>query len=136
MDPAGVNSLYFGGGAAFELAWFEAIRPLANRSGTTRDTLIGGGLNLDLLVGYEFLEQAPEVGPEPPVGVGQGPGIDEYGRHETNPRARRRARRASTGWIYTLPNAAPWPMRGWWPRPERDPWSSAITFPFCVDGWS
>jgi hypothetical protein len=55
MDAAGVNSLYFGGGAAFELAWFEAIRPLATRGTITRDTLLGGGLNLDLLVGYEFL---------------------------------------------------------------------------------
>jgi hypothetical protein len=55
MDAAGVNSLYFGGGAAFELDWFEAIRPLPARGATTRDTLLGGGLNLDLLVGYEFL---------------------------------------------------------------------------------
>jgi hypothetical protein len=54
-DPAGVNSLYFGGGAAFEVDWFEMIRPLAARTGTDRDTLTGGGLNLDLLVGYEFL---------------------------------------------------------------------------------
>ena len=56
LDAPGINSLYFGGGAAFELAFFDAIRPLAQRTSTTdRDTLMGGGLNVDLLVGYEFL---------------------------------------------------------------------------------
>jgi hypothetical protein len=56
LDAAGINSFYFGGGAAFELAFFDAIRPLAERTATTdRDLLVGGGLNVDLLVGYEFL---------------------------------------------------------------------------------
>jgi hypothetical protein len=56
LDGPGINSLYYGGGAAFELAFFDAIRPLAQRTSTTdRDTLMGGGLNVDLLVGYEFL---------------------------------------------------------------------------------
>jgi hypothetical protein len=56
LDAPGINSLYFGGGAAFELAFFDAIRPLAQRTTTTdRDTLVGGGLNVDLFVGYEFL---------------------------------------------------------------------------------
>jgi hypothetical protein len=56
LDAPGINSLYFGGGAAFELAFFDAIRPLAERTATTdRDLLVGGGLNVDLLVGYEFL---------------------------------------------------------------------------------
>jgi hypothetical protein len=55
-DAPGINSFYFGGGAAFEIAQFEVIRPIANRlGGTTRDSLVGGGLNIDLLVGYEFL---------------------------------------------------------------------------------
>ena len=55
-DAPGINSLYYGGGAAFELAFFDAIRPVAERTSTTdRDTLMGGGLNVDLLVGYEFL---------------------------------------------------------------------------------
>ena len=32
------------------------IRPIATRTASqTRDSLIGGGLNIDLLVGYEFL---------------------------------------------------------------------------------
>ena len=56
LDAAGINSLYFGGGAAFELAFFDAIRPVAERTSTTdRDLLVGGGLNVDFLVGYEFL---------------------------------------------------------------------------------
>ncbi len=56
LDAPGINSLYFGGGAAFELAFFDAIRPVALRTATTdRDTLVGGGLDVDLLVGYEFL---------------------------------------------------------------------------------
>jgi hypothetical protein len=54
-DPAGVNSLYLGGGAAFEIDWFEMIRPVGARTDADRDTVTGGGLNLDLLVGYEFL---------------------------------------------------------------------------------
>jgi len=54
-DAPGINSFYFGGGAAFEVSQFDVIRPLALRYGDTRDTLVGGGLNLDLLVGYEFL---------------------------------------------------------------------------------
>jgi hypothetical protein len=56
LDAPGINSLYYGGGAAFELAFFDAIRPVAQRTSTTdRDTLMGGGLNVDLLLGYEFL---------------------------------------------------------------------------------
>ena len=54
-DAPGINSFYFGGGAAFELAFFGAIRPANDRGGGERDTLMGGGLNLDVLVGYEFL---------------------------------------------------------------------------------
>ncbi len=54
-DAPGINSFYFGGGAAFEIAQFDVIRPLAMRFPNTRDALVGGGLNIDLLVGYEFL---------------------------------------------------------------------------------
>ncbi|MES1166239.1 MAG: hypothetical protein ABUR63_10800 [Verrucomicrobiota bacterium] len=56
LDAPGINSLYFGGGAAFELAFFSVIQPLAQTGQTnSRSTLAGGGLNVDLLVGYEFL---------------------------------------------------------------------------------
>ena len=54
-DAPGINSLYFGGGAAFEIATFDVIKPLAAQGIDARDTLTGGGLNIDLLVGYEFL---------------------------------------------------------------------------------
>ncbi len=55
FDASGVTSLYYGGGASFELAFFEGIRALENRGSDSRDVLTGGGLNLDLLVGYEFM---------------------------------------------------------------------------------
>jgi hypothetical protein len=56
LDAPGINSLYFGGGAAFELAIFDVIRPLAQTGiSNSRATLVGGGLNVDLLIGYEFL---------------------------------------------------------------------------------
>src|SRR6185503_6760884 len=46
MDAPGVNSFYFGGGAAFELAFFNVIRPVSERTFTERDSLVGGGLNI------------------------------------------------------------------------------------------
>ncbi|HET6147264.1 MAG TPA: hypothetical protein VFH68_07000 [Polyangia bacterium] len=55
LDAPGVTSLYFGGGAAFELAFFNVIRPAAAAGFGDRDGLLGGGLNIELLVGYEFL---------------------------------------------------------------------------------
>ncbi len=56
LDAPGINSLYFGGGAAFELAFFDVIQPVAQTGvRNSRSTLVGGGLNVDLVVGYEFL---------------------------------------------------------------------------------
>lgn len=56
LDAPGINSLYFGGGAAFELAFFQAIVPLKDRPAVgERQTITSGGLNVDFLVGYEFL---------------------------------------------------------------------------------
>jgi len=55
LDAPGINSLYFGGGAAFELAFFQAIRPVKDRAGGERQLLMGGGLDVDFLLGYEFL---------------------------------------------------------------------------------
>ena len=54
-DPAGMNSLYFGGGATFRLQRFTLIRPAAERTGDSRDPAWTGGLDLDLVAGYEFL---------------------------------------------------------------------------------
>jgi len=36
LDAPGITSFYFGGGAAFELAFFEAIRPLKDRAAGER----------------------------------------------------------------------------------------------------
>jgi hypothetical protein len=56
-DPPGMTSFYFGAGAQFEVDFFSIIKPKADRekSGDDRDSLFGGGLDLDLLVGYEFM---------------------------------------------------------------------------------
>ena len=54
-DAPGVNSFYFGGGAAFEIAQFEVIRPLDEPRRRHARHALGGGLNIDLLVGYEFM---------------------------------------------------------------------------------
>ena len=42
-DAPGVNSFYYGGGAAFEIAQFQVIRPVAQRTFESRDSLVGGG---------------------------------------------------------------------------------------------
>ncbi|MFO0564445.1 MAG: hypothetical protein U0263_02225 [Polyangiaceae bacterium] len=55
VDPPGMNSFYFGGGASFDLMLFSVIRPKDARSERDRDYLLGAGLDVDLLVGYEFL---------------------------------------------------------------------------------
>jgi hypothetical protein len=54
-DPRGIASLYYGAGATFELVWFSAIIPATDRLSDSRSTLMGGGLNADALVGYEFM---------------------------------------------------------------------------------
>jgi hypothetical protein len=55
FDPDGITSLYAGGGASFELTVLSMIRPADQRQDRDRDTLLTGGLNIDLLVGYEFM---------------------------------------------------------------------------------
>jgi hypothetical protein len=55
LDAPGVTSFYFGAGAEFELAFFQAIRPIKARTAGERELMTTGGLNLDFLVGYEFL---------------------------------------------------------------------------------
>lgn len=54
-DPQGMNSFYFGSGAAFELTAFDIIKAQGSRESSDRDLLFTGGLNLDLLIGYEFM---------------------------------------------------------------------------------
>ncbi|MFN3197832.1 MAG: hypothetical protein ACE366_05375 [Bradymonadia bacterium] len=55
LDPQGMNSFYFGSGAAFELTAFDIIKAREERDTSDREMLFSGGLNLDLLIGYEFM---------------------------------------------------------------------------------
>jgi hypothetical protein len=54
FNPRGLNSVYLGSGATFELMWFTAIKPAA-ALGDDRSTLLGGGLDVDLVFGWEFM---------------------------------------------------------------------------------
>jgi hypothetical protein len=51
----GLTSLYYGGGATFALHWFSAIRAEGDRETSSRATLWSGGLDVDAVVGYEFM---------------------------------------------------------------------------------
>jgi hypothetical protein len=51
----GLTSLYYGGGATFALHWFNAIRPESDRLTDSRSTLWSGGLDIDGVLGYEFM---------------------------------------------------------------------------------
>jgi hypothetical protein len=51
----GLTSIYYGGGATFALHWFSAIRPEAERVSDSRSTLLSGGLDIDAVLGYEFM---------------------------------------------------------------------------------
>jgi hypothetical protein len=55
FDPDGITSLYAGGGASFELTVLTMIRPEDRRDDRDRDYLASGGLNVDLVAGYEFM---------------------------------------------------------------------------------
>ena len=54
LTPEGMTSFYFGGGASFEVSLFSVIRA-QEESGDDRAPLFGGGLDLDAIVGYEFM---------------------------------------------------------------------------------
>jgi hypothetical protein len=51
----GLTSLYYGGGATFALHWFSAIRAEGDRETSSRATLWSGGLDVDAVLGYEFM---------------------------------------------------------------------------------
>jgi hypothetical protein len=55
FDPRGIVSFYAGGGATFELLAFDVIRAQSQRATGTRSTLWDGGLDVDLVVGWEFM---------------------------------------------------------------------------------
>jgi hypothetical protein len=54
-SPRGLASPYFGGGATFALHWFRATRRETERDSDARSTLYGGGLDVDVVGGYEFM---------------------------------------------------------------------------------
>ncbi len=51
LNPRGITSFYLGAGANFELLWFSAIKAREN----DRSWLLGGGLDVDLICGWEFM---------------------------------------------------------------------------------
>jgi hypothetical protein len=55
FEPRGLSSPYFGAGATFALHWFRATRAQENRFADARSTLYGGGLDVDIVGGYEFM---------------------------------------------------------------------------------
>jgi len=55
LSPRGLTSFYLGAGANFELLWFSAIKEDTLRNGDDRSTLLGGGLDVDLMCGWEFM---------------------------------------------------------------------------------
>ncbi|MCK6575699.1 hypothetical protein L6V77_31980 [Myxococcota bacterium] len=55
LTPDGMNSTYLGGGASFELSSYDVILPAGDRGSDDREGLLTGGLNADLVIGYEFM---------------------------------------------------------------------------------
>jgi hypothetical protein len=53
--PEEMSSLYVGGGATFTTSFYRVIRSRERRDTQARDTVTATGLELDALVGYEFL---------------------------------------------------------------------------------
>jgi hypothetical protein len=57
--PHGMVSFYYGAGALFDLTVFSAIKPESRRDGRDRERLTGGGLNLNFVLGVEFMRASP-----------------------------------------------------------------------------
>lgn len=51
--PHGMISFYYGGGAMFDLTVLESILPAGSRE--DRERIVGGGLNIDGVLGFEFM---------------------------------------------------------------------------------
>jgi hypothetical protein len=58
LDPSGMTSFYFGGGASFDLLRYTLIQAHPPQSGGSREPLWSGGLNLDAVVGHEFMRSS------------------------------------------------------------------------------
>ena len=55
FDPRGLMSFYLAGGTSFELLGFQAVRAKAKRDQGDRSLLLGGGLDVDAVIGWEFM---------------------------------------------------------------------------------
>ena len=53
LDPRGVTSFFAGAGGNFQLMWFNYIR--AESAAERRGVLVAGGLDVDLVFGWEFM---------------------------------------------------------------------------------
>ena len=57
LNPRGLHSFYLGAGSTFEVLWFSVIKDKTAReySSDPRNSLVVGGLDVDLVAGWEFL---------------------------------------------------------------------------------
>jgi hypothetical protein len=58
FNPRGLTSFYLGAGSTFELLWFRAIKDANHREGDSHTTLVSGGLDVDGVLGWEFMRAA------------------------------------------------------------------------------
>lgn len=54
-DPRGLTSFYVGAGSTFEVLVFNAVTPEGKRQSSNRSYLVGGGIDVDLVLGWEFM---------------------------------------------------------------------------------
>ena len=55
LNPRGVTSFFMGTGGTFELLWFNVIKDKDVRIPDKRSTILGGGVDVDLVFGWEFM---------------------------------------------------------------------------------
>ncbi|MCP4605160.1 MAG: hypothetical protein GY847_32345 [Proteobacteria bacterium] len=55
FNPRGLTSFYLGSGSTFEFLWFSVIKPRESRDGDSRGNLVGAGLDVDGVFGWEFM---------------------------------------------------------------------------------
>lgn len=55
FDPRGLLSFYMGAGTTFELMVFQPVRAAQRRDAGSRSYLLAGGLDVDLVLGWEFM---------------------------------------------------------------------------------
>ncbi len=55
LNPRGVTSFFMGTGGTFELLWFNVIKDKDDRGVDKRSVILGGGVDVDLVFGWEFM---------------------------------------------------------------------------------